>query len=71
VGRLGRSWGRAKLPKLGWVTFRWSRPLGGDIRFCDRRKGGHWVVLFLADGKAPTPEQHAMADTGRKGATGA
>ncbi|WP_240979543.1 hypothetical protein [Streptomyces sp. HNM0574] len=26
VERLGRKWGRVKLPKLGWVRFRWSRP---------------------------------------------
>lgn len=32
VERLGRKWGRAKLPKLGWVTFRWSRPPGGAVR---------------------------------------
>ncbi|WP_435113071.1 helix-turn-helix domain-containing protein [Nocardiopsis synnemataformans] len=25
IERLGRRWGRVKLPKLGWVRFRWSR----------------------------------------------
>ncbi|WP_431681164.1 RNA-guided endonuclease InsQ/TnpB family protein [Kitasatospora sp. KL5] len=32
VERVGRKWGRAKLPKLGWVRFRWSRPLDGAVR---------------------------------------
>jgi putative transposase len=32
VERLNRTWGRAKLPKLGWVTFRRTRHLGGGIR---------------------------------------
>lgn len=31
VERLGRKWGRVKLPKLGWTRFRWSRPLGGQV----------------------------------------
>ncbi|MFD0005028.1 RNA-guided endonuclease InsQ/TnpB family protein [Streptomyces sp. NPDC127178] len=64
VERLGRKWGRAKLPKLGWVTFRWSRPLGGEIRSAAvSRKGGHWFVSFLVNDQARTPEQHAMVDT--------
>lgn len=61
VERVGRKWGRAKLPKLGWVRFRWSRPLGGAVRSATvSRKGGRWFVAFLIyDGKI-TPEQHAM-----------
>ncbi|MGW2426304.1 RNA-guided endonuclease InsQ/TnpB family protein [Streptomyces sp. NPDC001709] len=64
VERLGRKWGRAKLPKLGWVRFRWSRPLGGEIRSATvSRKGAHWFVSFLVDDQAVTPEQHAMPNT--------
>lgn len=64
VERLGRKWGRAKLPKLGWVTFRWSRPPGGEIRSATlSRKGAHWFVSFLVDDQAVTPEQHAMPNT--------
>ncbi|MBL1110605.1 transposase [Streptomyces sp. 5-8] len=64
VERLGRTWGRAKLPKLGWVTFRWSRPLGGEIRSATvSRKGVHWFVSFLVDDGTATPERHAMPDT--------
>lgn len=64
VERLGRKWGRAKLPKLGWVTFRWSRPLGGEVKSATvSRKGRHWFVSFLVSTEETTPEQHAMADT--------
>ncbi|MFI9772434.1 RNA-guided endonuclease InsQ/TnpB family protein [Streptomyces sp. NPDC052415] len=64
VERLGRKWGRVKLPKLGWVRFRWSRPLGGEIRSATvSRKGGHWFVSFLVDDSHVTPEQHAMPNT--------
>ncbi|WP_275695749.1 RNA-guided endonuclease InsQ/TnpB family protein [Streptomyces noursei] len=64
VERLGRKWGRVKLPKLGWVRFRWSRPLGGGIRSATvARKGAHWYVSFLVDDGAKTPERHAMPDT--------
>lgn len=64
VERLGRKWGQAKLPKLGWVKFRWSRPLGGEVRSATlSRKGAHWFVSFLVDDQAVTPEQHAMPST--------
>ena len=64
VERLGRKWGRAKLPKLGWVRFRWSRSLGGEVRSATvSRKGAHWFVSFLVDDEAATPGQHATPDT--------
>ncbi|MDH6131572.1 putative transposase [Kitasatospora sp. MAA4] len=64
VERLGRKWGRAKLPKLGWVRFRWSRPLGGQIRSATvTRRGRHWFVSFLVDDARTTPEKHAMPNT--------
>ncbi|RVU28193.1 transposase [Streptomyces antnestii] len=64
VERLGRKWGRAKLPKVGWVRFRWSRPLGGEIRSATvSKKSGHWFVSFLVDDQAVTPERHAMPGT--------
>jgi putative transposase len=64
VERIGRKWGRVKLPKLGWVRFRWSRPLGGEIRSATvSRKAGRWFVSFLVDDGAATPEQHAMPGT--------
>lgn len=64
VERLGRKWGRAKLPKLGWVRFRWSRPPGGEIRSATvSRKGGHWFLSFLVDDQIVTPERHAIPNT--------
>ncbi|WEB43415.1 transposase [Streptomyces yunnanensis] len=64
VERLGRKWGQAKLPKLGWVRFRWSRPLGGEIRSATvSRKGRHWFVSFLVDDGLKTPERHAIPGT--------
>ncbi|MGW0994155.1 RNA-guided endonuclease InsQ/TnpB family protein [Streptomyces sp. NPDC002520] len=64
VERLGRKWGRVKLPKLGWVRFRWSRPLGGEIRSATvSKKSGPWFVSFLVDDGATTPEWHAMPGT--------
>ncbi|MEU0517403.1 transposase [Streptosporangium sp. NPDC006007] len=59
VERVGRRWGRAKLPKLGWVRFRWSRPLGGTVRSATiSRDGRHWFVSFLVEDGQTTPEAH-------------
>ncbi|MFE7581270.1 RNA-guided endonuclease InsQ/TnpB family protein [Streptomyces gardneri] len=64
VERLGSRRGRVKLPKLGWVRFRWSRPLGGEIRSATvSRKSGRWFVSFLVDDQMATPKRHAMPAT--------
>ena len=48
--RLGRHWGQVKLPKFGWVRFRWSRPIGGRIKNAALlRHGGRWYVSFCVD----------------------
>lgn len=50
IERLGRKRGRARLPKLGWVIFRWSRPLGGRLKSATvSRDGKHWYVSFLVE----------------------
>lgn len=65
VERLGRKWGQAKLPKLGWVRFRWSRAIGGQVRSATvSRDGGHWFVSFLVDDGATTPDKHVAPDSG-------
>lgn len=65
VERVNRKWARAKLPKLGWVTFRWTRSLGGEIRSATvSRKGAHWFVSFLVDDDTTTPEHHAGTPVG-------
>jgi putative transposase len=65
VQRLNRRHGRVKLPKLGWVRFRLSRPLDQVlIRSATlTREGTHWFVSFLVDDGIATPAQHAMPGT--------
>src|SRR5215217_2118883 len=61
VEKLNRRHARVKLPKLGWVRFRLSRPLeGARIRSATlTREDGHWFVSFLVDDAITTPTQHA------------
>ncbi|GAA2532070.1 hypothetical protein GCM10010201_34430 [Pilimelia columellifera subsp. columellifera] len=48
--RLNRRWGQVRLPKLGWVRFRWTRPLGGMIRNATvSRDGGRWHISFCVE----------------------
>ncbi|GAA4882582.1 RNA-guided endonuclease TnpB family protein [Saccharopolyspora cebuensis] len=64
VERLNKRWGRAKLPKLGWVQFRMTRNLGGVVRSATvSRDGRDWFVSFLVDDGETTPEEHAMPNT--------
>ncbi|MBB4931747.1 putative transposase [Lipingzhangella halophila] len=64
VEKVNRTWGRAKLPKLGWVKFRMSRAIGGAIRSATVScKSGHWFVSFLVEDGQLTPEKHAKPDT--------
>ena len=50
VRRLNRRWGVVKIPKAGWVRFRWSRAVPGNAKSfrvtCDR--AGRWHVAFAA-----------------------
>ena len=59
VEKLNRRHARVKLPKLGWVKFRMSRPLDGEtIRSATLSKAGkQWFVSFLVD--------DGVEDTGR------
>ncbi|MGW5878557.1 RNA-guided endonuclease InsQ/TnpB family protein [Nocardiopsis terrae] len=64
VQRLGRKWGRAKLPKLGWVRFRWSRAPEGTVRSATlSRQGAHWYISLLCEDGQRTPAQHTAPDT--------
>jgi len=49
VRRLNRHWGAVKVPKLGWVRFRWSRavPMATSYRMTCNRVG-RWHVAFAA-----------------------
>jgi putative transposase len=47
VRKLNRKWAEVRLPKVGWVRFRWSRPLGGAVRNATMcRDGLGWHVSF-------------------------
>lgn len=50
VQRLGGHVGEVRLPKLGTVRFRWSRPLGGTVRNVTvQRDGRHWYITFCIE----------------------
>jgi len=56
VMRLNHKWGAVRLPKLGWVRFRWSRALGGVLRNATVtvHSTGRWHVSFgVAAGTRP------------------
>jgi putative transposase len=47
VRTLNRKWAEARLPKVGWVRFRLSRPLGGAVRNATMSRDGlGWHVSF-------------------------
>lgn len=68
IKRLSRRWGAVKLPKFGWVRFRWTRALGGALRnatvSCD---AGRWHIAFcIEDGIAEVaPNGHAPVGVDR------
>lgn len=49
VERLSGGTGRIKLPKLGWLRFRWSGPLKGEVRSAtvSQDAEGRWFVSVL------------------------
>jgi putative transposase len=49
VRRLNRRWGQVPVPKLGWVRFRWSRPVLPATSYrVTRDRAGRWHVAFAA-----------------------
>ena len=56
VRRLNRNWGQVKIPKAGWVRFRWSRDVPADARSfrVTRDRAGRWHVAFAV---MPEPVQ--------------
>jgi putative transposase len=65
VEKLNRRHARVKLPKLGWVKFRMSRPLDGlVIRSATLTKEGrHWHLSLLVNDGIEVPAAHAAPDT--------
>ena len=56
VRRVGRNWGQVRVPKAGWVRFRWSRDVPADARSfrVTRDRAGRWHVAFAV---IPDPVQ--------------
>jgi hypothetical protein len=48
IRRLNRSHAEVKVPKAGWVRFRWSRPVPADVKSfrVTRDRAGRWHVAF-------------------------
>ena len=57
VRKCSRRWAEVRLPKLGWVRFRQSRPLGGIVRNATIAKDGlGWHISFgVATAIKPAP----------------
>lgn len=56
VERLNKRWGRVRVPKIGWVRFRWTRAVHGSIREATiTRTALGWQVSLgcLLDGDTP------------------
>jgi len=49
VRRLNRRWGQVRVPKIGWVRFRWSRAVPECKSYrINRDRSGRWHVAFAA-----------------------
>ena len=61
VRRLNRRWGQVRVPKAGWVRFRWSRAVPQDAKSyrVTRDRAGRWHVAF-----AVIPHLVPAPDTG-------
>jgi transposase len=50
VRRLSRKTGEVRIPKVGWVRFRWSRQIPGDAKSfrVNRDRAARWHVAFAS-----------------------
>ncbi|MDR3081880.1 MAG: helix-turn-helix domain-containing protein [Streptomyces sp.] len=48
VRRLNRRWGQVRVPKAGWIRFRWSRPVPDGVKSfrISRDRAGRWHLAF-------------------------
>ncbi|MDP9844109.1 RNA-guided endonuclease InsQ/TnpB family protein [Streptosporangium lutulentum] len=67
VRRLSRKGGQVRIPKVGWVRFRWSRPVGEAKSFrVTRDAAGRWHVAFaLIPQPIPAPGTGAVVGVDR------
>ncbi|WP_210748393.1 hypothetical protein [Actinomadura latina] len=65
VRRLSRRTGEVRVPKVGWVRLRWSRPVPAGVRSfrVTRDRAGRWHVAFAAI-PAPVPAPGNSAAVG-------
>jgi putative transposase len=63
VRRLNRRWAEVRLPKLGWVRFRWTRPPGGTVKHATLTRDalGWHVSLCVELDKQPAPPNRGPA----------
>ncbi len=56
IRRLNRNWGQVRVPKAGWLRFRWSRQVPDGVKSfrVTRDRAGRWHVAFAAI-PAPVP----------------
>jgi putative transposase len=59
VRRLNRRWGEVRVPKLGWVRFRWSRRPRGKVKHLTiTRDALGWHVSLCCEREAAQPAPH-------------
>ncbi|MDO9584438.1 MAG: transposase [Desulfomicrobium sp.] len=57
--------GRIKLPKLGWVRYRKSRDVEGDVKQVTvSRRGKRWCMSILAEQMVPEPRHASTSEVG-------
>jgi IS605 OrfB family transposase len=63
--RLNRRWGNLRLPRLGCVRFRWTRPLGGTIHNATiRKEGQRWCISLCVDDGRSEVEPNRLPPVG-------
>jgi putative transposase len=68
VRRVSRKTGQVRIPKVGWVAFRWSRSVPDDVRSfrITQDRAGRWHVAFAAIPKpVPGPGTGAVVGVDR------
>jgi putative transposase len=50
IRRLSRRYGQVRIPKVGWVRFRWTRKIPGTVKSyrVTRDRSGRWHIAFAA-----------------------
>lgn len=63
--RLSRHWGEVKLPKLGWVRFRWDRDVPGTPKnITIKRRAGVWTAAVQYEREIEDPAPSTLPAVG-------